>query len=361
VASPANGDLRTDLTYDGLGRLRKRLEYTWVNNGGSPVGGPLVSGGWQLSSETHYIYDGYRVIQERDGSNNPTVSYTRGTDLSGSMEGAGGIGGLLARSSGYSSSTGNWSTHYFYHADGNGNVTYLADATQALAASYRYDPFGSLISSSGTLAAGNVYRFSSKEVHANSGMYYYGFRFYDPNLQRWINRDPIQENGGFNLYTFLDQDPVGGADAFGLAPRDVRVILRLSREFNKDLNEQGKRLSNGQLNNIVSSAEMLRAKVNEKLGDKQKAKQIDNSRKLGCTEQSIALGAYLCGKDDRLADNWKFFLVSATGGALPEPHKFLMAKSDNPGDPILYLDPWNGNFGKKPPVLWAIHDIIPLN
>jgi hypothetical protein len=44
-----------------------------------------------------------RVIQERDGSNNPLVSYTRGTDLSGSMEGAGGIGGLLARSSGYSS------------------------------------------------------------------------------------------------------------------------------------------------------------------------------------------------------------------------------------------------------------------
>jgi len=62
-----------------------------------------------------------RVIQERDGSNTPAVSYTRGNDLSGNMEGTGGIGGLLDRSHGYSS--GNWSTHNFYHADGNGNVT----------------------------------------------------------------------------------------------------------------------------------------------------------------------------------------------------------------------------------------------
>jgi RHS repeat-associated protein len=57
-----------------------------------------------------------------------------------------------------------------------------------MVAKYRYDPFGNTISSSGTLAGANVYRFSSKEIHVNSGMYYYGYRFYDPNLQRWINR-----------------------------------------------------------------------------------------------------------------------------------------------------------------------------
>src|SRR5262252_3933795 len=68
------------------------------------------------------------VIQERDTNNTPTVSYTRGTDLSGTMEGAGGIGGLLARSDGYSS--GNWSTHNFYFADGNGNITYLVNSSQ---------------------------------------------------------------------------------------------------------------------------------------------------------------------------------------------------------------------------------------
>jgi RHS repeat-associated protein len=195
---------RSDFTYDGLSRLHKRLDYVW-NSG---------SGTWSLSATVEYVYDGLRVIQERDAGNNPTVSYTRGTDLSGTMEGAGGIGGLLARSSGYSA--GNWSTHYFYHADGNGNVTYLVDGSQALAASYRYDPFGNTIGSSGTLANANVYRFSSKEVHVNSGMYCYGYRFYDPNLQRWLNRDPIMEYGGVNLYSFVFSNPIGRADVFGL-------------------------------------------------------------------------------------------------------------------------------------------------
>jgi RHS repeat-associated protein len=224
IANVSNGDLRTDFTYDGVSRLRKRLEYSWSSGGASPQGGPLSPGSWQLSSETHYIYDGSRVAQERDGSNNPTVSYTRGADLSGSLEGAGGIGGLLARSSGYSSSTGNWSTHYFFHADGNGNITYLVDSSRNLAASYRYDPFGNTISSSGTVAAANVYRFSSKEIHASSGTYYYLYRFYDPNLQRWINRDPLGE-AGINLYRLGKNDPPNGIDADGRFWKEIGAAV----------------------------------------------------------------------------------------------------------------------------------------
>ena len=180
------------------------LEYSTGGGGGS----------WVLASETHYLYDGRRVIQERDGNNNPLVSYTRGNDLSGSLEGAGGIGGLLARSSGYSG--GSWTVHDYYHADGNGNITYLEDGNQNLAASYVYDPYGNVLSSSGTLASANTYRFSSKEVHASSGLYYYDYRFYDPPTARWVNRDPIQEWGGINLFTFSDNDPVDDMDPFGL-------------------------------------------------------------------------------------------------------------------------------------------------
>jgi len=171
-----------------------------------------------------------RVIQERD-INTPAVSYTRGNDLSGTMEGAGGIRGLLARSDGYSG--GNWTTHNYYFADGNGNVTYMLNSSQTMVASYRYDPFGNTISSSGTLASANVYRFSSKEIHVNSGMYYYGYRFYDPNLQRWMNRDPLAERGfreevayvlsakrhvetELTLYTFVINDPLRRADRLGL-------------------------------------------------------------------------------------------------------------------------------------------------
>jgi RHS repeat-associated protein len=232
---PASGDKQTVFVYDGRGRLRQRYEYTMTcpigGGGGTGADGAQNdqvdpeaqpdSGGtgcdWALDSITEYIYDGNRVIQERNSSNIPQVTYTRGTDLSGTMEGAGGIGGLLARSSGYSS--GNWTSHNYYHADGNGNVTYLVNSSQTLAASYRYDPFGNLISSSGSLASANVYRFSSKEFMVNSGMYYYLYRFYDPNLQRWINKDPIDEAerlaDGPNLYRFTGNDPETMVDPTG--------------------------------------------------------------------------------------------------------------------------------------------------
>jgi len=59
-------------------------------------------------------------------------------------------------------------------------------------------------------------RFSSKEVHANSGLYYYGLRYYEPNLQRFINQDPIGEEGGINLYGFVYNSPINFVDPDGL-------------------------------------------------------------------------------------------------------------------------------------------------
>ncbi len=198
---------RSVFTYDGLGRLRQREEYAFS-------GTPTFY--WYLTETVRYIYDGMRVIQERNDSNVPTVSYTRGSDLSGSLEGAGGIGGLLARSHGYASTNGNWSTHNYYHADGGGNITYLVNSSQGLAASYKYDAYGNLVSQSGSLASANVYRFSSKEFHANSGLYYYGYRWYAPNLQRWLNRDPIGERYDANLYRFVYNSPLNYVDPDGL-------------------------------------------------------------------------------------------------------------------------------------------------
>ena len=80
---------------------------------------------------------------------------------------------------------------------------------------YKYDPYGRTLSSSGTLAAANTYRFSSKEIHPSSGLYYYGYRFYDSNTQRWLNRDPIEEAGGVNLYRFVGNAPLGNVDTEG--------------------------------------------------------------------------------------------------------------------------------------------------
>jgi len=147
--TPEGSRWRTDWTYDARGRIRLKSESIWL------------SGSWYPNGTIRYVYDGMRVIQQRSSSNASQVTYTRGPDMSGTWEGAGGIGGLLARTA-HSGAWGVTWTHAFYHADGNGNITFLLRMDQTLGASYRYDAYGRTLSSSGTLASANVYRFSSK-------------------------------------------------------------------------------------------------------------------------------------------------------------------------------------------------------
>jgi uncharacterized protein RhaS with RHS repeats len=45
---------------------------------------------------------------------------------------------------------------------------------------------------------------------------YYGYRYYDPKTGRWPSRDPIEEEGGMNLYGFVENDGVGRWDVLGL-------------------------------------------------------------------------------------------------------------------------------------------------
>ena len=117
-------------------------------------------------------------------------------------------GGLLARTD------TNGST--FYHADGSGNITALIDGSENIVARYAYNPFGKVIAQWGTLANGNEMQFSSMPFYSSPQIYGYLGRFYDPNLQRWPNQDPIGERGGINLYSFANNCPVGAIDTDGL-------------------------------------------------------------------------------------------------------------------------------------------------
>jgi RHS repeat-associated protein len=195
---------KSEFLYDGRNLRRVAKEYAWE------------SGGWLLKSERRYIYNGNLVLQERDASNLPLVTYTRGLDLSGTFEGAGGIGGLLARKD--AAPPEPQLATAFYYSDGRGNVACLLDSNQIVVAAYLYDPYGNLLGQAGPLASANAYRFSSKEVHARSGLVCFGLRYYDPALQRWISRDPLQEDGGINLYQFAAASPVGLLDPWGAQP-----------------------------------------------------------------------------------------------------------------------------------------------
>jgi RHS repeat-associated protein len=196
----------SQFSYDGAMRRRIRQEFTWSTN--------LYQ--WVETNTVYYVYDGNVVVQERDLNNLPITTYTRGLDLSGSLQGGGGIGGLLARTS-QQYADESLAGHAYYYADGNGNVTILINSSQAIVAAYLYDAFGNILAESGVLADANRYQFSSKEKDLNSGLGYYGYRFYDVNLQRWLNADPLQESGGLNLYQFVINNPVSDKDPQGLS------------------------------------------------------------------------------------------------------------------------------------------------
>ena len=161
---------------------------------------------------THdFIYDGWNLIRETIAPvNGPVleVEYFWGVDLSGTLQEAGGVGGLIAVSIG-----GNF---YLPCYDNNGNVTAYADESGNLVAEYTYDAFGRTISQTGSMTAQFRFRFSTKYYDSETELYYYGYRFYSPVIYRWLNRDPIEEDGGLNLYGFCGNDGVSRRDVLGL-------------------------------------------------------------------------------------------------------------------------------------------------
>ena len=197
---------RVEFKYDyARRRVEKKVLDDWTGTSGTTI------------ANLKYVYDGHNLIAELDASTtNKTVlsTYVWGLDLSGTMWGAGGVGGLLMVKDGTKT--------YFpaYDGNGNGNVSALIDSDStdgALAAKYEYGAFGEPLRVSGTVIAhDNPFRYSTKYSDEESGLVYYGFRYYSPSLGRFLNRDPIGEEGGTNLYAFVENDPVNGWDYLGM-------------------------------------------------------------------------------------------------------------------------------------------------
>ena len=154
-----------------------------------------------------FSYQGWAMLEEATSS--VTNRYVYGLDLSGSQQGAGTIGGILA---------GNFSgTAAYFAYDANGNVADLVGTNGTFLAQYQFDPYGNTISKTGALADVNPFRFSTKYLDAETGFYYYGYRFYMPESGRWVGRDPLgEELGNLNLYNFLEGDTVNSLDMVGL-------------------------------------------------------------------------------------------------------------------------------------------------
>jgi len=209
------------------------FEYDWR---GRRIRKTVKKSDYSIITDTKYLYDGWNLVAELNSANQLVRSYLWGPDLSGTAQGAGGVGGLLAVTY-YGTAT----TNCFAAYDGNGNLTALVNAADGLVcARYEYGPFGELLRATGPMAKLNPFRFSTKYQDDETDLVYYGYRYYNASTGRWLSKDPLgdlsfrmsylaslppREQGirarqlpTGDDYMFVENNPLNQIDRLGLCP-----------------------------------------------------------------------------------------------------------------------------------------------
>lgn len=200
-------NLKLEFAYDSQGR---RFQKDVFEDEGS---------GYELKETTYFLYDGWNLVAELDTDLDLQNAYVWGTDISGSFQGAGGVGGLLFSSNRW---TGVTASPWY---DGNGNVMgYVDVADNSIVAEFEYGAFGEPIRSTGPMVELLSFGYSTKYLDTETGLFYYGYRYYSREWGRWLSEDPIEESGGFNLYGFVDNDGISYVDDLGCRKREVHKV-----------------------------------------------------------------------------------------------------------------------------------------
>ena len=189
-----NAARKVEFSYDYMGRCFERKEYTASSNDS-----------WNLDKTVYIVYDDYKQIAEYV---NEELHQQYAWDSAGLDTVA-----FMSKSN----------SVYMYWTDGNKNVLKLFD-TAGEQASYSYDPFGKITTAEGSLAAENPFRFSSEYHNDITGLVEYIYRKYDPSLGRWINRDPVEEQGGVNLYVICKNNNLLEYDINGLYYKGLLIL-----------------------------------------------------------------------------------------------------------------------------------------
>ena len=204
-----------DLT-NGATRVRNCYDYRHRRIGKTVE--HYANGEWFAKEQRTFFYNGCRLTHEMveriDGveTNLTEVQYFWGVDLSNNINGLGGadgVGGLLAVSIDGS--------YYIPIADNKGNILKYVDENGVIVASCSYDDFGRMLACTGSHA--NMFNLwsATKYFDRETALYYYGYRFYSPEIRRWLTRDPLGEiDGTGNLYLFVKNNFIAYFDGLGL-------------------------------------------------------------------------------------------------------------------------------------------------
>jgi RHS repeat-associated protein len=213
------------LAYDYKNRrIAKKVFVEQSGTGLQPVS-------WRLTKDLRFVYDGWHMIAELDATfatgtgvagitpaRGVVRTYLWGPDVSGTMTGAGGVGGLLAFTFQGDS--------YYPISDANGNITAIHAPGIDQVIRFDYDPFGNRITNTGPDVELCPFGGSTKYTDAETGLVDYGMRIYSPQWGRFISADPIEEEGGVNLYGFVGNDAVNRVDYLGMVEsRSIYVLL----------------------------------------------------------------------------------------------------------------------------------------
>jgi RHS repeat-associated protein len=180
-----------------------------------------------------YVYSGDGLRYEKTGPSGSTRYYwalgetltetnAQGTVTADNLYGL----NLIARTAG--GITG------FYLYDGHGNVVDVASGSSILD-SYRYDPFGNIISQTGSFS--NPYLYAGEPYDPETGNYYLESRYYDPATGRFLTPDTLAGNPAdplnLDLYVYVDNNPLTRIDPTGHAggPGVVFLATQIEQEM----------------------------------------------------------------------------------------------------------------------------------
>ena len=198
-----DGENRLVAVLDACANLLDRFEYdsTWRMSASSNENGKM-SYAWANGKIVASIQDSVTAR-----------SFVWGLDLADSLDEVGGVGGLLALIS--------RDTVLYPFYDGNGNIESYFGNDGSRAADFAYSPTGEMVLHSGPDNM-RFPSFSTKVPFCEASLYYYGVRFYNPKLGRWMSRDPDPEEWSEELYQFCRNEWISSVDTFGLRCQNRR-------------------------------------------------------------------------------------------------------------------------------------------
>ena len=148
------------------------------------------------TTTSNYLYDADNSAQDLDQNGNLLARYAETENIDEPL--------AESRSG----------TTSYYQQDGLGSVTSLSNSSGSLANTYTYDSFGKLTASTGSIT--NRFQYTARELDAETGLYFYRARYYDPSVARFAGEDPLRWAGGVNLYLYVRNQAVTSNDPEGL-------------------------------------------------------------------------------------------------------------------------------------------------